>query len=54
VVTFANPFWFEITSTAPHRLHDGIVREDDSNRPAFFEAGDSLLDTDGPCFVGAF
>lgn len=54
VVTFGNPFWIEITSTASHRLHDGIVREEGSSRPVFFEAGDRLLDTDGPCLVGAF
>jgi len=54
VVTFANPFWLEITSTAAHRLHDGVTREEDRNRPIFAEAGQSLIDTDGPCFVGAF
>ena len=54
VVTFANPFWLEITSTAAHRLLDGLVVEQDRNRPIFAEAGQSLIDTDGPCFVAAF
>ena len=54
VVTFGEPFWIEITSTASHRLHDGAIREDDRSRPVFFEAGDRLMDTDGPCLVTAF
>ena len=54
VVTFANPFWLEITSTAAHRLLDGVTREEERSRPIFAEAGQSLIDTDGPCFVAAF
>jgi hypothetical protein len=54
VVTFANPFWLQITSSAAHRLLDGVTREEDNSRPIFAEPGESLIDTDGPCFVDAF
>jgi hypothetical protein len=53
-VTFANPFWLEITSSAAHRLLDGLTREEETNQPTFAEAGQSLIDTDDPCLVSAF
>jgi hypothetical protein len=54
VVTFGNPFWLEMTSAVARRLHDGVTREEDTSKPIFTEAGQSLIDTDGPCFVDAF
>jgi hypothetical protein len=51
-VTFDTPFTLEVTASLSHPVLDGMTFEGpDNSKPLFTTTG---IDSDGPCFVGAF